>query len=230
MTKTALEASFYPWVAKWMSVHFRCFKSAVNVGLRHSRIDVLGIRDVGGILSGEVETICIEVKRGSEPFATASGQALGYSIYANRVYLADLRETNFSHNELDIASHLGIGLIQLSAAKRCKEVLSSPLHNPLPRMSLEIITKLALAKCQICGTFFESGKDHHSWYSKAAKNLKTAVAMNKGLAFWLHDLSTRKKRVGIGRGDEGFTVEKRFVCPECIQNLFAGANRNGTPR
>jgi len=72
-----------------MERHFRCFTSAANVGLQYSRADVFGVRDIGGILSGEVETICIEVKGGTEPFATACGQTLGYSVYANRVYLAD---------------------------------------------------------------------------------------------------------------------------------------------
>jgi hypothetical protein len=60
--------------------------------LRFGRIDVIGIRDIGGDLSGEVETVAVEVKRGSTPFANACGQTYGYSVYANRVYLADLRD------------------------------------------------------------------------------------------------------------------------------------------
>ncbi len=50
-------------------------------------------------MSGDTETISIEVKRGSEPFATACGQALGYRIYANRVYLADKREGSFNSDQ-----------------------------------------------------------------------------------------------------------------------------------
>lgn len=203
-----------------MCKHFRCFRSACNVGLRHSRVDILGVRDVGGILSGEIETICIEVKRGTEPFATASGQALGYSIYAQRVYLADFRDTSFKPNELDIASHLGIGLIQLSGNK-CAEVLSSPRHNPLPAMSLELVRKLALARCQICGTFFETGSTRQNLSNVTKENVHRAISANKGLIFWLRDLSDRKKQLGIGRGFEGFTAEMRFICRECIQTFFS---------
>jgi hypothetical protein len=101
----------------------------------NSRIDIVGIRDTGGDLSGEVETIAVEVKRGSFPFANACGQTLGYNVYANRVYLADLRAAPFTATELHIASHLGIGLIQIKADK-CIEVISSPVCKPMQRLSL----------------------------------------------------------------------------------------------
>src|SRR5689334_19357155 len=51
------EASLYLPVERWMKRHFRCFKTGVNVGLAYSRVDVLGIRDIGGDLSGEIDTI-----------------------------------------------------------------------------------------------------------------------------------------------------------------------------
>src|ERR1022692_4755739 len=71
---TKRESELYPIVAKWAAKQFRCFKTEINFGLAYSRGDVLCVRDVGGDLSGEVETIAIEVTRGAEPFATASGQ------------------------------------------------------------------------------------------------------------------------------------------------------------
>src|SRR4051794_14223094 len=113
MAKKPLEKTLYPLVARWMRQRFLCFRLAINKGLRYSRIDVLGIRDVGGDFSGEVETIAVEVKRGSTPFTNASGQALGYRVYANRVYLADVRDEPFNQDEILIASTLGIGLIQI---------------------------------------------------------------------------------------------------------------------
>lgn len=117
-----------------MKKQFLCFKTAVDSGLRHSRIDVFGIRDIGGDLTGEVETIAIEVKRGSAPFATASGQTYGYKVYVNRVYLADWRTEPFSHEELSIAGNLGIGLVQIRG-NRCIEVLTSPRYEPIPKLS-----------------------------------------------------------------------------------------------
>jgi hypothetical protein len=72
--KRSPERALYPTVARWLCRHFACFRTATNKGLRHSRIDVVGVRDTGGDLSGEVEVIAIEVKRGSFPFANAAGQ------------------------------------------------------------------------------------------------------------------------------------------------------------
>ena len=215
------ESSIYPKVEKWMNHHFGCFQSGTNVGLKYSRPDVLGVRDVGGMLSGEIETICIEVKRGTEPFATASGQALGYSIYANKVYLADRRDGKFQASELNIASRLGIGLIRV-ARREITEVLSSRAHEPLPGLSLELLAKLAVVKCLLCGAFFESGGPRKGWLSGLTKrDLQDAIKEQKGLVFWLYELAERKRKFGIAHGDKGFpgSFEKRFLCRDCVSAL-----------
>jgi hypothetical protein len=211
-----LEKKLYPLVEKWMRRHFLCFRTAVNTGLRYSRIDVVGVRDVGGDLSGDVETISVEVKRGAEPFATACGQALGYKIYANRVYLADIRTDSFSHEEVGIASQLGIGLIQIKN-NSCKEILTSPSYAPMNSMNLRLLEKLRLGKCQFCGSFFETGDlEHGKWRSKLSKeDLNKAIKERKGLIFWNYEVAERKDRLGIRQTDD--TYERRFVCPDCVE-------------
>lgn len=136
------EKDYYPIVARWLQSKQHCFFTAINKGLKHSRLDVIGIRDVGGDLSGEIEVIGVEVKRGTEPFATASGQTLGYKIYANKVYLADSRDKSFTFDEINIASFLGIGLIQIKK-ETCYERLSSPYYRPLTKFNLQLVEKLA---------------------------------------------------------------------------------------
>lgn len=89
--KAPRESSLYPIVERWMKRHFLCFKTGVDTGLKHSRVGVVGVRDIGGDLSGDVETIAVEVKKTGSPFATTSGQTLGYNVYANRVYFAESR-------------------------------------------------------------------------------------------------------------------------------------------
>ena len=153
-----LEKDLYPIVARWLEKQRKCFRSAINTGLKHGRIDVVGIRDVGGDLSGEIETVSIEVKRDSAPFATATGQALGYKVYANRIYLAEQRPKAFTSEEVEIAGHLGVGLIRITGAK-CHEELSSPYYRPITRMNMLLIEKLGLGACQLCGTVFEIGDD-----------------------------------------------------------------------
>lgn len=219
-THRRTESALYPILEKWMVRHFRCFKSATNVGLLYSRVDALGVRDIGGSLSGDIETIVIEVKRGTEPFATASGQALGYQVYANRVYLADHRTDGFAHSELEIASHLGIGLVQIRG-NACREVLSSPHHRPIVRMSLELVEKLALGKCLLCGTFFEIGASRGNRFSRLTQNrIDRAINRKKGLMFWNHELADRKRKLGIRAAQPGWSYERRYICSECLSTVF----------
>jgi hypothetical protein len=214
------ESAFYPILEKWMVKHFRCSKSAINVGLQYSRVGVLGVRDIGGSLSGDIETIVIEVKRGTEPFATASGQTLGYQVYANRVYLADQRADGFAQSELEIASHLGIGLVQIRGSA-CREILSSPHYRPIVRMSLELVEKLALGKYQLCGTFFAIGAGRDNRFSRLTRNrIDRAILRERGLMFWSQELADRKRKRGIRTARPGWSYERRYICPECLQTVF----------
>ena len=47
------EQKLYPIVEKWMKREFCCFKTAKNTGLQDSRIDVVGVTDKGGEMSGD---------------------------------------------------------------------------------------------------------------------------------------------------------------------------------
>jgi hypothetical protein len=225
--KVPLEKEYYPLVARWLKRQFLCFKVAINKGLRYGRIDVIGIRDIGGDLSGEVESIAVEVKRGSTPFANACGQTLGYSVYANRVYLADLREERFTQDETFIASNLGIGLIQIKG-KKCGEMLSSPFYQPIAMMQLRLFEALRLGRCQLCDSIFEIGSaEGTNWYTKVAwENLQKAMESEKGLIFWNREVAERKRRLGIrGTKEDNRTWERRFICPDCVCSVFKQLHR-----
>ena len=217
--KRPKEATLYPIVARWLKRHFRCFATGINTGLKYSRIDVVGVRDIGGDLSGEAETIVVEVKRGTEPFATASGQALGYQVYANRVYLADYRNTTFTLEETHIASHLGIGLIHIKGNK-CIEVLSSPYHHPITKLNLALMEKLALGQCQLCNSLFSTGNSNNHFSNLTRENLKAAFEKEKGVMFWNREIGKRKSRLHIRESKDGSTFERRFLCPDCVNNLL----------
>ncbi|MBI2832455.1 MAG: hypothetical protein HYX79_09380 [Chloroflexi bacterium] len=212
------ESDLYPYVETWLKENRLCFKTAKNKGLKkYSIIDVIGITDVGGDLSGEVETIAVEVKRGTEPFAKASGQALANKVYANRIYLADLRDDQFNPDEIYIAGHLGIGLIQIQN-RECKEVLSSPYYKPIEKLNLALLENLALGKCQLCGYFFAIGDKRKIW-SNLASNLEKAIKDKKGFMFENRAVDIRKRKVGnlsMRRRKDGVPSERKFICIDCI--------------
>ena len=216
-----LERDLYPIVARWLETQRKCFKVAINTGLRHGRIDVVGIKDVGGDLSGEIETVSIEVKRESAPFATATGQALGYKVFANRIYLAEQRPKAFSQEEVEIAGHLGVGLIRITGTK-CHEELSSPHYRPITRMNLLLIEKLGLGVCQLCGTVFATGQDSkRDRYSNLHReDLIKAFNDERGLIFWNTELGDRKHRSGVRKTRDDKTYERRFFCPDCVRDVL----------
>ncbi len=218
MKKKPLEKEFYASVARWMRRHFLCFRIAINKGLRYGRIGVVGVRDVGGDFSGEIETIAVEVKRGATPFSNACGQTFGYRVYANRVYLADRREKPFNHDEIQIASCLGIGLIWMKGTK-CKEVLSSPHYKPLDKLQLGLFAGMNLAMCFLCKSVFSAGEPDGTFLGRVSKDLKRAIKEEKGLILWNNELADRKAKLHI-RGDPSVTWERRFICPDCVGSLL----------
>lgn len=221
MDKPLLEKDYYPIVAKWLERQYNCFKTEINTGLEISRADVAGLRDTGGDLSGEIETIVIEVKRDKEAFATASGQAFGYSIYANRVYLADKRENGFTADEIMIANHLGIGLIQIDRNNKCQEVLTSPYYKPLTKFYKIFLKKLGYACCQFCDTYFALGFDNNKYSNVTRENIKKAVQEERGLMFWHRELDSRKSKIKKETRNKDLTYETRFLCGECTTLLFS---------
>lgn len=216
-----LEKEYYPIVKKWLDTQYDCFKSAVNIGLENSRADIVGLRDTGGDLSGEIETIVIEVKRDKEAFSTASGQAFGYTIYANRVYLADKRDIGFTRDQIAIANHLGVGLIQIDKNNKCHEVLTSPYYKPLTKFYKLFLKKLGYASCQFCDTYFNIGTDLNKHANVTRENISKALKNEKGLIFWHRELNTRKNKFKIERRSKELTYETRYLCGECTNLLFS---------
>ena len=220
-TKPVRESDLYPRVEKWMRSTLSCFATGINTGTRHGRIDVAGLRDVGGDLSGKCELIAIEVKAGRQPFATAAGQAYGYSVYADLTYLADLRPAgkDFSDAERAIAARLKIGLIALRGNGRIAEVQTSPLHEPIEGLRLQVIEAMGHAVCSVCSAVFRRGEDGREFANvkRAGVNpgaVKKAVAEGKGYVYWLQEASGRDKK------QRSLMYRRRYVCPDCVWNLF----------
>jgi hypothetical protein len=219
------ERDYYEPVARWAQRSLGCFAVGTDKGVRHGRIDVVGLRDAGGRLSGRTEVVAIEVKRGNQPFATTVGQALGYSIYAERCYLAEYRPNGYTEDHVTIANRLGVGLIQLSGENRVRirEVLSAPLREPLDGLRLEVIEKLDFSLCTICGSLFERGTEG-SWGANVARqqsvrvrHLEKAVMDEKGIVYWLNEQANRSK----GAVDNGDVIyHRRYLCPDCVAALF----------
>ena len=149
------EKDLYPSMELWVKSKFECFDTATNTGTEHGRVDVLGLRQTPGDHSSDTDLICIEVKRGTQPFLNALGQALGYSIYGNYCYLADYRPKNpYSDTERVIAEQLGVGLIRIQKLEHIELVSTARRCTPIENLKLQIADQIGYVRCTICSTFF----------------------------------------------------------------------------
>ena len=133
------EFQLYPVVADFLRQNFECFHVTERpTGTRHGTIDVVGLRQSSGKYGGSAEVIAVEVKSTDGRFLNSAGQALGYSVMADRCYLAVGGEA-LGEEKRELAAQLNVGLIHISAQRRCRIVLTSPQYRPLRTQKLELI-------------------------------------------------------------------------------------------
>lgn len=204
------EKKLWQIVEKFAKKHFKnCFASGVNKGLREfGKPDVICVSRILKDEGVTNEVISIEVKRGAYSFCKIIGQVLGYSVFSHRCYLAvefDGSE-KFTDEQKQIANKLGVGLIEIRNRK-CKEVVTSHLFNPLEHMVSALLWKLEVAKCVLCGTYFKAGD--------AKSKIKNAIDKKAPYVYWLVNLSEeiKEKRKGV--------YIRRYVCSDCVQEIFA---------
>jgi len=162
----------------------------------------------------------IEVKRGLFPFANACGQTLGYNVYVNRAYLADVRQTNFTANEIHIASQRGLGLIQI-CDRPCIERISSPFYHPIENLNLRLLEAMALGRCQLCASFFRIGSGDKRFNKLTREDMRRAINEEKGMMFWNREVAQRKRKLGLRVPKDGMTYERRFISPDCVENVWS---------
>jgi len=200
------ESKLWPIVEKFTKQHFRCFKTGINKGLQNfGTVDIIGIKRIIKDVGSSNEIIAIEVKTESSKFCKKVGQALGYSIFANRCYLAVYfnGKDKFTDDQKNIANKLGVGLIEIRG-KKCKEVLTSPYYQTLESLSLPFIWRLHIVKCQICNIFFD--------VKNLSRNFTKSVNNDKSYVYWLENLSKELKE------DKRTQIyQRRYICSDCIK-------------
>ncbi len=210
-----------------MEAEFGCWETRIKTNVRDvGEIDVLGVRYLGGDLSGQSELIAVEVKPSTSRFAVSAGQAHGYSVVADRCYLAAVCE-EFSPAQVMIAGRLGVGLIRIwqtaAGQTRFREVLTAPANQPVEELRLQAAERLGLAQCSLCQTLFRRYLDKPEDYkrvhrSQGAGGLDTAAAADKGLVWWLFEQAAEFGRIAPG----DTTYLRRYLCPACTTALAPG--------
>ena len=213
------ERDLYPAVERFAKSTLGCFTTQVDTGTKLGRVDVVGLKDVGGRLDGEGEVVAIEVKRGRSPFLASIGQAAAYSVLADRCYFADIRD-GWTDEEIEVAQELRVGLLTLSGGSRprVRVALNAPRSTSVTSLRAELIERLHYSVCTICRAFFRRGEPGRFRQHVATSSPKAAAGSDKGFMYWLEEQDSRSGN------DSALLYTRRYVCPGCISALWPTAN------
>lgn len=158
------ERKYYPIVREWLeSRGYYCGGSIVDSkgnpiycqdkGTQRLRVDVAGIKNIGNRVTNEIEVVAVEVRDIKKVGIRDIQDAYAYARYAHKCYLATTALID-AQDRKD-AERLGVGLLQIEKHK-VTEVLSPQRNMPDYSMMMKFLHVLEVAKCAICGTFFET--------------------------------------------------------------------------
>lgn len=204
------EREYYPTIKGYIKDHFNCIGVKTGSGGRGylglGLADVLGAYDTSSDFHSDIETIVVEVKTKTGSFGKSLGQALGYSIYGERCYLAVTFSENdgFTEEQKYFADHLGVGLIEIPTNENGDPIeseidlkLSSKKHEPISSLKLYVLNKLGISQCSLCGIF-----DYKTEMNKVKKDnqINSMFSSNKS--------------------------RKLYICNDCFENKIPENYRN----
>ena len=176
--------------------------SSVPNTVRDPRPDLVGIRHVGGELSGDFELVTALVRPSTKRFVSVAGETSAQRLQADRVYLACYTgEEGFSESRIEVGLRLGIGLIRIDTDLNCHRDLAAPSANPIARTRHELLNQLGFASCQLCQVAFSCTTDEDT-HAEA------------GSVFWNEIWADH-----YGRLRNESVYDRRYLCPDCVRNL-----------
>ena len=200
------EKSLYPRIEKFLLNTLKCNWVLSELGSNDvGRVDVVGIKSFKDRFSNRYEIIGVEVKPKTFHFGKKIGQALAYSLFANRVYLACHEE--FSQSQIELASRLGVGLIQIKSKAGCSEVIGSKIFDPDREKMLNLLTKMSLAECMLCNSLIDLEKNY-------SNNLPRAIS--RGIPFEFYRKIDAQYAPSY-KGKKKIIFQWLYVCPSCLK-------------
>jgi len=217
------EKKYYPIVRKWLeSKGYYCGgyieDSKGNPifyqdkGTKRLRVDVAGVKNVGSRVTCEIEVVAVEVRDTNNVSIRDIQDAHAYAQYAHKCYL--VTTASISNQDKKDAQRLGVGLLRIKN-RHVTEVLSPHRKMPEYSMMMKFLNVLEIAKCPICGSFFET-------YVIKDKNYKSFHRLVRPKYFnAAHDYP----EVNV-LADEGLKMLKTgyrtyiYICRTCMEEFF----------
>ena len=226
------EKSLYPAVSEFLKNELGCTETKYNAGTSYGLIDVLGFRERKSYFASQAEVVAVEVKEGTR-LLNYIGQAVAYSLYSHRVYLALKRPDGrrMTQDEIDVSSRIGVGLLSISCENKINLVATSNEFDPEHYRLLQVIDKLGYFECTICRSYYPKsrtikvnvdGKINVAENRKYPGKLFEAVKSRRDAMYWLYELAENH---GV---ETQYTYDKRFLCKDCC-SIFSSFLPESTP-
>lgn len=208
------EKNLYPIVQEFLIKNKKCIDAGINLGHQSvGRADVFGIKDIGGQYGADIIGYAVEVKLWKTPLGKNIGQAVGYTLFSHRSYLAVPIRDCFEEEDIEMANRLGVGLIEVdSKKKKCTEILTAKHHQPIEGLFLWAVESLGYSKCSICKEFFNNdvgwSRKRPSQVYASGKNLYTVK---------------EKDYIFFTKGNLRWPI---MICKDCLKTLEYDYDKN----
>ena len=208
------ETRLWPVVRRFMKKKYPdVLVSEINAGIQGALMDVVLVRGIYKDISADTEVISVEVKPNRNRFLASLGQAYGYSILADKVYLAVA--DRLSQDEVDISTKIGVGLLEIQGGD-CVERASSQKFSPMPDLKLDLLANLNIFVCTICGSFFLD--------KSPSRNLRNALQNGRSYIYFLEDQANSPLRRRLDKRQ--YIYNKRHICTDCVREVLSKDSRN----
>ena len=159
------ERKYYRSVRKWLenqgyycggNINVRGTKNYYqDIGPRHRRADVAGVRNIGGAFEDQVEIVAVEVRDIPTISDRDINDTANYKQYAHKCYLAIT--ALIRDKDIRVAEKRKIGLLKIEGVKKKPTlILDAVLENPRSYQEMiAFLNSFEIVKCSICGCFFE---------------------------------------------------------------------------
>jgi predicted nuclease of predicted toxin-antitoxin system len=183
-----------------------------NMGTKHRRADVVGVKNVGNRFEDDVEVVAIEVKDKRVVSVQDFDDAAKYQQCAHKCYLATTAE--ITDECIRWAERKNLGLLQLQKGKKPK-VLRHPIpKQPDYKEMLAFLESFEIVRCSICGCFFErfvrSEEKYQSFFE-----MKRAAYFNAMKNTSYDPLNFKE----IPHLSPEYKIY-RYICYPCLEELF----------
>ena len=120
-----------------------------NIGDRKMRVDVAGVRNIGSLYADDLEVVC---KNEEKVTFIQVAQAYGYTLVANRVYLAS---TAVLDREWDhFFRRSGLGFLHIAGTtSKITEIVPSSSFSPNQANYVRFLRAMWIVQCSICGVY-----------------------------------------------------------------------------